>query len=116
MNDSMFKKEIAAGLKSGIFFPASDGRFNPNRTVTRAELAQTFKNAFGLNKKFDHQFNDTQGHWANEAIETLYSNGITGGVGNNNFNPAGTVTREQLAVFLYRAIPVSIKELRENAK
>lgn len=116
INDSMFKKEIAAGLKSGIFFPASDGRFNPNRTVTRAELAQTFKNAFGLNKKFDYQFNDTQGHWANEAIETLYSNGITGGVGNNNFNPDGTVTREQLAVFLYRAIPVSIKELRDNAK
>ncbi|MFA2567633.1 S-layer homology domain-containing protein [Bacillus wiedmannii] len=116
INDSMFKKEIAAGYKSGIFLYEFDGHFNPKRIVTRAELAQTFKNAFWLNKKFDHQFNDTQGHWANEAVEILYSNGITGGVGNNNFNPDGTVTREQLAVFLYRAIPVSIKELRDNAK
>ncbi|MGE1109913.1 S-layer homology domain-containing protein [Bacillus wiedmannii] len=116
INDSMFKKEIAAAYKSGIFSSASDGRFNPNRVVTRAELAQTFKNAFGLNKKFDHQFNDMQGHWANEAVEILSSNGITGGVGNNNFNPDGTVTREQLAVFLYRTIPMSIKDLRDNAK
>ncbi|MED3398303.1 S-layer homology domain-containing protein [Bacillus wiedmannii] len=116
INDSMFKKEIAAGYKSGIFSYEFNGHFNPKRIVTRAELAQTFKNAFWLNKKFDYQFNDTQGHWANEAVEILYSNGITGGVGNNNFNPDGTVTREQLAVFLYRAIPVSIKELRDNAK
>ncbi|WP_255294032.1 S-layer homology domain-containing protein [Bacillus wiedmannii] len=110
------KHKIPSTFAPRIFFPASDGRFNPKRTVTRAELVQTFKNAFGLNKKFDHQFNDTQGHWANEAEEILYSNGITGGVGNNNFNPDGTVTREQLAVFLYRAIPVSIKELRDTAK
>jgi len=50
------------------------------------------------------------------STQDLYSNGITGGVGNNNFNPAGTVTSEQLAVFLYRTIPLSIKELRDNAK
>ncbi|MED0939620.1 S-layer homology domain-containing protein [Bacillus mobilis] len=41
---------------------------------------------------------------------------MTGGLDNNNFNPDGTVTREQLAVFLYRAIPMSIKDLRDNAK
>lgn len=116
IDDSMFKKEIAAGYKSGIFSYEFNGHFNPKRIVTRAELAQTFVNAFWLNKKFDHQFNDMQGHWANEAVEILYSNGITGGVGNNNFNPAGTVTREQLAAFLYITILLSIKELRDNAK
>lgn len=57
-----------------------------------------------------------QGHWANEVVKTLYSNGITSGVGNNNFDPNGTVTREQLAVFLYRAIPVSSRTLRDSAK
>ncbi|HFJ9319545.1 hypothetical protein NGF18_27320 [Bacillus tropicus] len=41
---------------------------------------------------------------------------MTGGVGNNNFNPAATVTREKLAAFLYRTILLSIKELRDNAK
>lgn len=116
INDSMFKKEIVAGYHDGLFYYAADGRFNPKRILTRAELAQAFNNAFWLKKKSDHQFNDMQGHWANEAVKTLYSNGITSGVGNNNFDPNGTVTREQLAAFLYRAIPVSSRTLRDSAK
>jgi hypothetical protein len=57
-----------------------------------------------------------QGHWANEAVQILYSNAFTSVVGNNNFNPNGTVTREQLAAFSYRAIPISNRTLRDNAK
>ncbi|MFJ1124807.1 S-layer homology domain-containing protein [Bacillus cereus group sp. MYBK132-2] len=116
INDSMFKKEIAAGYNEGPFHYSADHLFKPKRIVTRAELAQTFKNAFWLSKKFDHQFDDMQGYWANEAVQILYSNAFTSVVGNNNFNPNGTVTREQLAEFSYRAIPISNRSLRDNAK
>lgn len=116
IGSSMFQKEIVALYNNGVFSYVADGKFNPNRTLTRAEVAASFKNAFWLNKKFDHQFNDMQGHWANEAVQILYSNGITSGVGDNNFDPNGTVTREQLAVFLYRAIPISSRSIQDNLK
>lgn len=116
IGNSMFQNEIKELYDNGVFAYVADGKFYPSRTLTRAEVAASFKNAFWLNKKFDHQFNDMQGHWANEAVQILYSNGITNGVGDNNFDPNGSVTREQLAVFLYRAIPVSSRPIQDKLK
>lgn len=45
-----------------------------------------------------------KGHWANEYVKALYSNGIASGTGGKNFSPYASVTREQMAMFLYRAI------------
>lgn len=44
----------------------------------------------------------TPNYWARQAIEDLYSAGVTSGCGNSNFCPASTVTRDQMAVFLLR--------------
>ncbi|PEL96945.1 S-layer protein, partial [Bacillus pseudomycoides] len=41
---------------------------------------------------------------------------ITNGVGDNNFDPNGSVKREQLAVFLYRVIPVSSRPIQDGLK
>ncbi|WP_313771965.1 S-layer homology domain-containing protein [Bacillus bingmayongensis] len=41
---------------------------------------------------------------------------MTSGVGDNNFDPNGAITREQLAVFLYRAIPVSSRPIQNKLK
>ena len=41
--------------------------------------------------------------FAASFIEQLYSDGITGGCGNNNYCPDAVVTRDQMAVFLLRA-------------
>ena len=40
-------------------------------------------------------FTDTQGHWAEEIINTLSDAGIVNGVGGDRFNPDGTVTRAE---------------------
>ena len=45
-------------------------------------------------------FTDTD----NEYVRKAYAAGITEGVGNNAFNPNGTLTRQQMATFLYRAL------------
>ncbi|MDM5185915.1 S-layer homology domain-containing protein [Bacillus sp. DX4.1] len=114
IDGSNFKKEIVAVYNNGIFPYLKDEKFDPKRNITRAEIAVAFRTAFGLTKKFDHQFTDTQGHWASEEIKILYSNGITSGVGDNQFDPEGVATREQLAMFLYRAIPAASKPLQVN--
>ena len=43
-----------------------------------------------------------RGHWADQAVGWAVSNGITSGVGNDRFDPDGTVTRAQIGAFLHR--------------
>ena len=44
------------------------------------------------------------GHWAFQHIEALAASGITVGCGGGNFCPDGQLTREQMAVFLSKAL------------
>ncbi len=51
-----------------------------------------------------HTFRDVPSDfWAWRWIEAIENAGVTGGCGNGNFCPGGTVTREQMAIFLLRA-------------
>jgi hypothetical protein len=43
-------------------------------------------------------------HWAFKYIQKMYEEGITSGCDGGNFCPTQTVTREQMAVFIIRAI------------
>ena len=43
------------------------------------------------------------GHWAYTPVNLLAYQGITGGVGNNNYGPDLNLTRAQMAVFLLKA-------------
>ncbi|PFM62723.1 galactose oxidase [Bacillus cereus] len=104
INDSPFKKEILSLTKSGIFSVNGEKTFNPKNTATRAEIAVVLTKAFNLKIKANYEFNDMKGHWANEYVKALYSNGIASGTGNKNFSPGSNVTRAEMAVFLYRAI------------
>ncbi|QWI47047.1 S-layer homology domain-containing protein [Bacillus mycoides] len=104
INDSPFKKEITALTKRGIFSVNSEKKFNPKNTASRAEIAAVLTKAFNLKVKANYEFNDMKGHWANESVKALYSNGIANGIGNKNFGPSANVTREQMAMFLYKAI------------
>lgn len=102
---TMFEKEILAVTKAGLMKGKGQGNFDPNATLTRAEMAQVLTNVFDLKVKATYDFHDvSDNHWARDAIRALYSNGLTKGVGDWKFNPNGKVTREQYAEFLYRGI------------
>jgi len=48
-------------------------------------------------------FNDTDGHWATDAIEFVVENGLMNGVGNGeNFAPNMSLTRGMVVTVLYR--------------
>ncbi|HDR7969512.1 TPA: S-layer homology domain-containing protein [Bacillus pacificus] len=99
---SPFKKEILALTKHGVF-TASD-YFSPTSVASRAVAAVIIARAFNLTSSTDYQFADTIGHWADPYIKALYSNGIAAGTGDNRFRPEEEVTREQFAMFLYKAL------------
>jgi len=53
--------------------------------------------------EFNQGFTDvTDGQWYSNAVAWAIQNGIVQGVGNGSFAPETAVSREQIAVFLYR--------------
>ncbi len=52
-------------------------------------------------------FDDTDGHWAAEAIDEWSGNGILNGIGNNKFNPDGYMTRAEAAAVFSRLLALS---------
>lgn len=55
----------------------------------------------------DLPFTDTEGHWAEEEISALYHAGIVTGVDSRSFNPAGYISRGELAAMICRAFGAS---------
>ena len=90
--------------EQGLMNGYSDGRFGPNDTLSRAQLAQILFNKEGrpgVNYLLD--FSDVAGEaWYTEAVRWAASQGIVGGYGNGTFGPNDPITREQLAVMLWR--------------
>ena len=82
----------------------SDGPFGPNDPLSRAQLAQILFNKEGrpvVNYQMD--FADIAGEaWYAEAVRWAASQGIVSGYGNGMFGPDDNITREQLAVMLWR--------------
>ncbi|WP_410254724.1 S-layer homology domain-containing protein [Bacillus anthracis] len=102
---TFFLDEILVLTKHGIFEGDEKGNFRPAAPVTRAEMAQVLTRAFGLQVQGLAGFKDVpKGHWAENAINAVGSNGISVGDGNGNFAPNMKVTREQYAQFLFRAL------------
>ena len=91
----------ASGLMQGV----SASRFVPDRTLTRAEAAAVLCRLLDLPGASGAapDFGDTAGHWARAEIAAAAEAGLVEGTGGGQFRPDVPVTREQLAVMLYRA-------------
>ena len=89
--------------ENGLMNGYSDGRFGANDTLSRAQLAQILFNKEGRPAVSGGGFNDVDsGAWYADAVTWAAENGIVGGYGNGTFGPNDPITREQLAVMLWR--------------
>lgn len=87
------------GLMSGV----SGGRFAPNDTLTRAMLVQTLYAMEGRPAAASAGFADVaSGDWYASAVNWAAANGVVSGVSETGFGPNNALTREQLALILYR--------------
>ena len=82
-----------------------NGTFQPNRTITRAEMAAIMSRIMTLSKN-DAQntvaYRDVQGHWAEEAIANVTSAGVMIGGTDGEFRPDDAVTRAETATIIAR--------------
>jgi|GEM_PF-3457583 len=77
----------------GVIKGYEDGSFKPNGTLTRAEACKIVAYMVGAdNISGTPVFDDCKTHWAASNIAYCASEGIVNGVGDNKFDPNGTLT------------------------
>ena len=91
-------------LRNGLMGGYGSGLFGPNNTLTRAQFAQILYNKEGRPAVTGGgSFTDVApGAWCAPAITWAAERGIVGGYGSGMFGPNDNITREQLAVMLWR--------------
>lgn len=89
----------------GILSGVGEGRFEPNRYMTREELVKMMDNAFNFAKEeAESNFADADKNaWYYSAVSAAAKKGIVTGYGNNTFGIGKLITREDAAVIFLRA-------------
>ena len=86
----------------------TDGTYKPEQTVTRAQMAKLVVTALGVadyaTAKTSKYTDMGSATWAIPYVEYASNLNIVNGVGNGKFNPNGTVTYEQAATMIVRAL------------
>lgn len=98
--------EFVSGV--GLMVGYGDGTFQPERAVSRAEMATILCKMMGKDrdlKQDDSVFSDVPTtHWANGYVVKAASLGYLSGYGNGKFGPDDTVTYEQALTMLVNAL------------
>ncbi|WP_442602458.1 S-layer homology domain-containing protein [Paenibacillus sp. KN14-4R] len=110
--DAAAKAKFDALIQAGIFDGVSNNNFGLKEEMNRAQFAKVAALITGLdvNKDLktssfsDVKSDDSANGYALPYIEAIKKAGITAGMGNGEFNPAGQVTKEQLATFLVKML------------
>lgn len=102
------KDAISALGARGIVKGVGDGGFNPNGQVTRAEFITMLMIMFELSdENATTSFSDVkQGEWYHGNIATAQKLGIVNGKPNGRFGVHENITREDMAVMVYKAIQI----------
>ncbi|MFB9325576.1 carbohydrate binding domain-containing protein [Paenibacillus aurantiacus] len=102
-------KSAAERLQAmGIMTGDAQGRFQPNRPMTRAEFIAMLDRAFGFSGQAEKSFADVPAEaWYYRAVMSASGSGIVQGGDGDRFAPNASVTREDAAVMLERAFQLS---------
>ena len=102
--DDWYYEAVQFVQEEGLMNGCGSGNFAPNLQLSRAQLAQILFNKKGRpGVDYLPDFSDVGGEaWYTGAVRWAASQGIVGGYGDGTFGPDDPITREQLAVMLWR--------------
>ncbi|RCX18159.1 putative repeat protein (TIGR02543 family) [Fontibacillus phaseoli] len=82
----------------------SDNRYEPNRTITRAEFVKIVASALNLKEKTTLKFNDVpSGSWYEEDLAKMAKAGLISGRSADRFEPNANISRQEIVTLLMRA-------------
>ena len=100
---SVHESDINSLAASEITTGCTPTQFCPTQRVTREEMASFLARALNLGSGIDF-FTDDETSIHEADINGLAASGITTGCGGGRFCPTASVTRGQMAAFLYRGL------------
>ena len=102
-----FHDAVAYAYENSLMNGMGENEFRPNATTNRAMVVTILYRLAGSpdlsNENLGYPFADVDASsWYGDAVYWARLNGITDGISNTNFDPDGSITREQMAALLYR--------------
>jgi alpha-tubulin suppressor-like RCC1 family protein len=94
----LMREAITQLASRGIMQAAGDGLFNPDGTITRAEVVAVIVNAFDiLDKSAESTFTDMdESDWYYHAVASAAREGLVSGHGDGTFGGEAEIPKEQL--------------------
>ena len=105
VEDGWYIDSVEYAYATGLMNGSSATTFSPAVKTSRAMIVQMLYNLEGRPAvdKSNNPFTDVASTaWYADAVLWAYQSGVTTGTSATTFSPDGLVTREQVAVFLYR--------------
>jgi hypothetical protein len=116
-SDSWACDEIEACLRAGIVAGYPDGLYHPEYPVTRDQMAVYISRALAGGDENVPEFADTptfpdvgSEHWALDYVEYAVSQNVVAGYGDGSYHPEHAVTRDQMTVYVARAMLAPVGE------
>ncbi len=104
IQDSPDRAAIEALAAREIINGMNEKEFQPRETMTRAQYATIVVKALGLTPRANGKFSDVPDNkWYAPYVGTANAYGMVNGVSETEFNPEGTITRQEAATLLARA-------------
>lgn len=109
------KKEIEVLASKGIISGTTEKTYDPDARIKRADILLLIVKSLGLTAEVDSNFSDVkQSDYYYEAIGIAKKLGLAQGQGENRFNPEELITRQDMMVFIDRALKVMKKINQEG--
>ncbi|MCJ8014540.1 S-layer homology domain-containing protein [Paenibacillus sp. KQZ6P-2] len=107
--------DITALANKLIIDGTAEGIFSPKSNLTRAEFTALLSRSLGLRSNAASSFADVNATaWYANDVSAAYESGLIQGVGQNKFAPNASVTRQEMAVILHRALQLTDVEVKAS--
>lgn len=115
--EDWFYESVKAAAAAGLVLGDSDGRFNPDKKISRQEIAvilnrcleKSGKNPEKVNETIIFSDADSIANWAFESVIKLQQTGIINGNDDGSFKPEDNASRAESAMMLYRLMTAKQK-------
>ena len=119
--EKWYYDEVMRAFDEGIMVGVSDDKFAPDSLVTREMFVTALSRIAMTSVEEYHEpksvFSDVKtGKWYSDAIEWAATEGIVYGVSDSKFGVGQSVTREQIASFVYRFAKAYLYDVKDADK
>ncbi len=99
--DHWAHEALVWSMQRGLLTGFADGNLNPEEPLTRAQMAAVLVRWRELEEPgYPVSFADMDGHWAQEIVARVHSEGLMTGFPDGTFRPDDTITRAEVVLLL----------------